>query len=248
MKISKIRFTLVLVSMFLLEISTANAQNADDSGGFLSGDGKGFVTLFDGKSDYEGRDNGKNAIGSFFLVRLWDDYNFFLGAVTFASFDTVSESIVDIRDSGDTAEISLNSSFQHRMYGTMFGYVYNSKGLLALQVWGGAGYVTNLIEIETDINESVTGSTGLTYQCSGSTSGNSTEVTSYPLMIGVGVTFWEFGVYLQTMTQTVDPVELTQSGTVTCSRGDSTDSHTIENDQKIAVAFTSTQIGIQYWF
>lgn len=238
-------FIFISVLLILIQISTANAQNIES---YLTGEGKGFVTLFDGTSNYEGRDSGKNAIGSFFLVRVWDDYNFFLGATTFASFDTISNSFTDTRGNGDTAKISLNSSFQHRAYGTMFGYVYNTKSFLALQIWGGSGYVSNLIDIETDIRESVTDITGATYQCTGSSSGSSAQVTSYPFFIGAGFTVWEFGFFMQTMTQTVDDIEITHSGTVTCNRGLLSDSHTVENDQKIAVSFTSAQIGIQYWF
>ncbi len=244
---------LALVMLVLTGLTTVHAQEMESSTtqtvkDYLTGEGNGFVSLFDGKSTYEGREDEKNAIGSFFLVRIWDDYNFFLGAMTIASFDTISHSFDDLRSSGDTAEVEISSSFQHRAYGTMVGYVYNSKDLLALQVWGGGGYISNLIDIESDIRELVTDSAGNSYQCSGSTAGESIEVKSYPFFLGIGITFWEFGFFAQMITQTVDDIEVNHSGTISCNRGASSDTHAIESIEDVAVSFSSTQIGIQYWF
>ena len=208
----------------------------------------GFVSLFDGKATYEGRGDDKNAIGSFFLVRLFDDYDFYLGAITYASYDSFSNTVVDIRDNGDSAEITLNTSMQHRAYGTMLGYVYNSNSFLAWQLWGGFGYVTNLLSIESDVNELVTDSSSNKYQCSGSSSSASEEVTSYPYFLGFGITLNDFGFFMQMMRQDVDPIEITHSGTITCNRGPSSDSHSLEEKESLEISFSSTQIGIQYWF
>ncbi|MCP4756238.1 MAG: hypothetical protein GY866_35700 [Proteobacteria bacterium] len=208
----------------------------------------GFVSLFDGTATYEGRGEEKNAIGSFFLVRLFDGYDFYLGALTYASFDSFSNTMNETRENGDSAEVTLNTSMQHRAYGTMVGYVYNSNTFLAWQLWGGAGYVNNLISFETDINELVTDSSNNVYQCSGSTTSTAQEVSSFPYFIGFGITLNDFGFFVQMMTQDVDPIEITHSGTITCNRGPESDSHSLEHTEDLEISYSSTQIGIQYWF
>ena len=228
-------FLLITTFFFCLPTATFAKEN-------------GFVSLFNGSAQYEGRNADKDMVGSLFMVRLFDDYNFYLGATTLAGFDSFTNNISQERKNGDTAKITINSSFQHRAYGTILGYVYSTESFLGWQFWGGAGYMNNFVDIEGQIQEIVTDSSGAIYRCSGTTNATSTKVNSVPIFFGTGITVYDFGIFIQTMRQNLDDIEITQSGTVTCNRGNTTDSHEISNTRNIAVSFTSFQTGIQYRF
>jgi hypothetical protein len=242
---------IVLFFVFSQLSVTVYAQEESVDESFLSSNsGNGFVTLFDGTVKYEGRGEEKNVLGSFFLVKIMDNYNIYLGAMTFGSFDSYSDEFNLTKNNGDKAEVTINTSFQHRAYGTIIGYVSNTNSFLGLQYWGGLGYLSNYIDVEGEISELVTESgSGKKYQCSGTSEGKSESISTFPAFLGVGFTLNDFGFFAQMISQTTENIEITTSDTITCYPGEvSTSTESFSNDRQIALSFVSTQIGIQYWF
>jgi hypothetical protein len=85
------------------------------------------------------------------MVRPFEGSNFSLGAVIYNSNLSNIRSEIAFNDQDGASYEDYADILQHTAYGTIFGYTYSTDNFLGLQAWGGGGYLTNFIEVESDM-------------------------------------------------------------------------------------------------
>lgn len=210
----------------------------------------GFVTLFSGQSKYTEQSGSDSSLGSFFLVRLFDGYDFFWGALTFANFSSAANA--SSSKSGDETEnVTISTVFEQRGYGTNFAYVFSTESFIGTQFWIGSAYLTNELDIEHEISEEIlrgSGDSEVFFLCEGD-SEERAKFNSFPIYLGVGATINNFGIFAQVFQQNTGEIPIKSDTELRCLTGSVVEGRSHQDDDEtIDLSFTSTTLGIQYRF
>ncbi len=238
MSIKKIWIIVVLLLLFASRTTTQGKE-------------RGFVALSEGSADYEHLGEAQRATSSFFLVNLSEKYGFALGALIYNSQQDVSENWNETVEDPASYNVRFDN-IRHTAWGTLAAYSWSSETFLGLQAWGGVGLVSNILRFDGTTVSLFKYSDNAVEQCRIELEGGSKQTTSFPYFIGIGVTVWDFGVFVQFMSQKTDLVKLTITETENCSivlAGDSYNHSGRESYEfEAKSSFNLVSTGIQYRF
>ncbi len=193
----------------------------------------------------------QKATSSLFLVEVWESLNLSLGAMVNDISQTSTLRFSEASRS-DTTYYNLVQSDQNQAWGTLLAWSWYNEGFFGLQVWGGVGYVSNRMTSRLDSTFLIAESDGGVIQCGFSQEGVTTEVKSTPLFMGLGFTINDFGFFLQTMQQDINPQVVDFTGQADCTylTGGSSYNFSLKNKQtyKVNPSFSQTVVGVQYRF
>lgn len=210
----------------------------------------GFVGLFNGQTTYNDQNNQDSALGAFFLLRAFEDWDLFLGAITLANFTSVVNNSTSTT-TNESSTISIDTTFLHRGYGTSLAYVYSTESFLGIQFWLGGAYLNNEVEVIHNVNEEVTrgqGSSSTIFHCVGK-SDEIITLNSLPFYVGIGTSLNDFGFFIQYLEQDVDKVPINSDTNLRCLNGSTVETRRhVDANKTIDLSFQTTALGIQYRF